>query len=73
MSSRPNGGTRAPFPPHDPYVYVPAVISLDGAGDARLVSNVVGLPAEEVHIGMKVRVDWNPIQDGWMLPIFRRA
>lgn len=52
------------------YVYVPAVIDLDGAPDARLVTNLAGVDADDVAIGMKVKVDWNPIKDGWVLPIF---
>jgi uncharacterized OB-fold protein len=64
--------TRSPYPDVADFTYVPVVVDLDGAPGARLVSNLVGLPAEEVRIGMKVRVDWNPIQDGWVLPIFRK-
>ena len=65
--------TRSPYPDAADFTYVPVVVDLDGAPGARLVSNVVGLPADEVFIGMKVSVDWNPIRDGWKLPIFRRA
>ncbi len=65
--------TVSPFPPHDPLVYVPVVVDLDGAPGARIVSNVVGLAAEDVKIGMAVTVDWLDIQDGWKLPIFRKA
>jgi len=54
----------------EPYVYVPAVVSLDGTDDARLVTNLARINAENVEIGMKVIVDWNPIQQGWTLPIF---
>tara|TARA_R110000868_G_scaffold41746_2_gene142180 strand:- start:1224 stop:1655 length:432 start_codon:yes stop_codon:yes gene_type:complete len=65
--------TRSPYPDVPDFTYVPAVIDLTGAPGARLVSNIVGLPAGDVEIGMKVKVDWNPIQDGWKLPIFRKA
>jgi uncharacterized OB-fold protein len=44
----------------------------DGAPGARLVSNIVGLNADDVTIGMNVIVDWNPIKNNWVLPIFRR-
>ena len=64
--------TRSPYPDLEDFTYVPVVVDLDGAPGARLVSNLVGLPAGEVEIGMKVQVDWNPIRDGWVLPIFRR-
>ncbi|MET0375589.1 MAG: OB-fold domain-containing protein [Rhizorhabdus sp.] len=55
------------------YVYVPVVVDLDGAPGARLVANVTGCEAEEVRIGMQVAVEWTPIQDGWLLPNFRKA
>jgi uncharacterized OB-fold protein len=35
------------------------------------VTNLVSINAEDVEIGMRVQVDWNPIQDGWVLPIFK--
>lgn len=55
------------------FVYVPAVVSLDGTDDARLISNLGGINAEDVTIGMKVAIDWNPIDDGWLLPVFKPA
>ncbi len=55
------------------YVYVPVVVDLDGAPGARLNANVTGCDAEDVHIGMKLTVEWTPIQDGWVLPNFRKA
>jgi uncharacterized protein len=57
----------------EPYVYVPIVVDLDGAPGARLNANVTGCDAEDVHIGMKVTVDWTPIADGWVLPNFRKT
>jgi uncharacterized OB-fold protein len=50
---------------------VPAVLDLAGAPGARLVSPVVGVDPEQVHIGMTVYVDFTPITDGWKLPVFR--
>ena len=55
------------------YVYVPVVVDLDGAPGTRLNANVSGCDAEDVHIGMKVAVDWTPIQDDWVLPNFKKA
>lgn len=55
----------------DPFVYVPVVVDIDGAPGARLNSNLFGIDADDVKIGMKVQVDWNPIQDEWVLPIFK--
>jgi uncharacterized OB-fold protein len=57
----------------EPYVYVPVVVELDGGGGTRLNANVTGCNAEDVHIGMKVTVEWTAIQDGWVLPNFRKA
>jgi uncharacterized protein len=55
------------------YIYVPVVVDLDGAPGTRLNANVTGVNAEDVHIGMKVKVEWTEIQDGWVLPNFRKA
>jgi hypothetical protein len=63
--------TRSPFPDVPDFVYIPVVVDLDGAPGARLVTNLVGVNAEDVAIGDKVQVDWNPIQGEWVLPIFR--
>jgi uncharacterized OB-fold protein len=57
----------------EPYIYVPVVVDLDGAPGARLNANVTGCNAEDVHIGMKVAVEWTDIQDGWVLPNFRKV
>lgn len=57
----------------EPYVYVPVVVDLDGAPGARLIANVTGCDAEDVKIGMKVTVEWTPIQDGWVMPNFRKV
>jgi len=63
--------TRSPFPNVSDFVYVPVVVDLDGAPAARLVANLSGVNAEDVRIGMRVGVDWTPIQEGWLLPNFR--
>lgn len=64
--------TRSPYPDVPDFDYVPAVVDLDGAPGARLVTNLVDMPVDDVVIGLKVQVDWNPIRDGWVLPIFRK-
>jgi len=64
---------RSPFPDVPDFTYVPAVVDLDGAPGVRLVSNVFGIPANEVAIGMKVQVEFNPIKGGWQVPIFHPA
>lgn len=57
----------------DEFVYVPVVVELDGAGGTRLVGNLTGCNAEDVAIGMPVKVEWTEINDGWVLPNFQVA
>ncbi|EKF21134.1 hypothetical protein C731_4837 [Mycolicibacterium hassiacum DSM 44199] len=52
---------------------VPVVVDLPDAPGARLVSNVIDIAPADVRIGMRLRVDFRPIADGWMLPVFRAA
>jgi uncharacterized OB-fold protein len=59
------------FPGLPDLVLVPAVLDLPDAPGARLVSNVVDVAPVDVSIGMPLRVDFSPIADGWLLPIFR--
>ncbi|RAV03964.1 Zn-ribbon domain-containing OB-fold protein [Mycolicibacter senuensis] len=59
------------FPGMPDLTLVAAVVDLPDAPGARLVSNVVDIAPEEVSIGMRLRVDFASISDGWMLPIFR--
>lgn len=66
--------TRAMFPSMEPHIpYVPAVISLDGAGGTRLVSNIVGARVGDIAIGGKVRVIWEDHTDGKTVPHFELA
>jgi uncharacterized protein len=51
--------------------YVVAIIEL--AEGARMMSNVVGCPPEEVTVGMPVRLAWHPLSDGRHLPQFTPA
>ena len=53
--------------------YVVAVVEPDGAGGARMVSNVVGIDPEEVAIGMPVEVVWEDMGPELSLPRFRPA
>ncbi|HEY6796614.1 MAG TPA: OB-fold domain-containing protein [Kineosporiaceae bacterium] len=54
-------------------VLVAAVLDLDGAPGARLVSDIVDVDPDDVTIGMPVEVLFSPIADGWKLPLFRPA
>src|SRR6516165_11382302 len=52
---------------------VPVVVDLPDAPGARLVSDVIGVDPAEVRIGTELTVDFHPISDGWLLPVFRVA
>jgi uncharacterized OB-fold protein len=53
---------------------VPAVIALEGAGGARLISNVVDVEVADLHVGMAVQVVWDDVSDqGVAVPRFRPA
>jgi uncharacterized protein len=59
------------FPGLPDIVLVAAVLDLEGAPGARLVSDVVGIDPDHVEIGMDVEAFFSPITDGWKLPLFR--
>lgn len=50
--------------------YVPAVITLDGAGGRRMISNIVDSEIDALKIGALVRVVFDKIEDGSVLPRF---
>jgi uncharacterized protein len=61
---------------HQPWIpgfdppYVVAMVELADEPDVRLVTNIVDIPADEVHVGLEVEVffeEWNPV---WV-PLFR--
>lgn len=62
---------RSPYPDVEDFTYLPIVVTLDGAPDIRLVSNLIGANPQSVEIGSRVVVEWHPINDGWLLPVFR--
>ena len=59
------------IPGYDP-PYVIAIVEIDEQRDVRLMTNVVGCPPEEVHIGMPVQVTFDQHDDVW-LPLFEPA
>jgi uncharacterized OB-fold protein len=61
------------FPGLPDITLVPVVVDMPDAPGARLVSNVVDVDPESVQIGMELVVDFHPISDGWLLPVFRPA
>jgi uncharacterized OB-fold protein len=61
------------FPGMPDLLLVPAVLDLPDAPGARLVSNIIDVAPADVTIGMPLRVDFSPISDGWLLPVFRAS
>jgi uncharacterized OB-fold protein len=47
------------------------LVDLDAG--ARMMSNVVGCLPEDVEIGLRVALAWEPLSDGRHLPVFRPA
>lgn len=58
---------RAPNPAMEP-PYVVALVDLDEG--VRMLTNVVGCDPSEVRCDMRVRVAWEPLDDGRSLPVF---
>ncbi|MDB5703821.1 MAG: hypothetical protein JWN66_937 [Sphingomonas bacterium] len=52
----------------DSIPYVPAVIALDGATPARLISNIVDSSLDSIRIGARVRVIFDVMPDGAAVP-----
>ena len=48
--------------------YVVALVDLDEG--VRLLSNVVGCPPDQVGVGDRVQLTWEPLSDGRRLPLF---
>jgi uncharacterized OB-fold protein len=61
------------FPGYPDLTLVPVVVDLPDAPGARLVTNIIDIEPVAVEIGMPLVVDFHPITDGWMLPVFRPA
>ncbi|MFH8258172.1 bifunctional MaoC family dehydratase N-terminal/OB-fold nucleic acid binding domain-containing protein [Streptomyces roseolus] len=57
-----------PFPAFDP-PYAVGLIEL--AEGVRMIANVVGVPYDEVRIGMPVRLEFRRFDEGLELPVFR--
>jgi uncharacterized OB-fold protein len=51
--------------------YVPAVITLEGGGGVRLISNVLDVELADLAIGMPVHVVWDDLREGVAVPRFR--
>ena len=53
--------------------YVVVIVELEGADGARLLSNLVGVEVDRVHVGMPVEVVWEDLGPGLAVPRFRPA
>lgn len=51
--------------------YVVAVVELEDQAGLRVLSNIVGMPPEDVSMDMPVRVCFEQIEDVW-LPLFEK-
>ncbi len=58
------------YHPEVPVPYVIALVELDEQPGLRLPANIVGCPVEDVHIGMRVRVDFEEHGEVFV-PVFR--
>lgn len=59
------------IPGFDP-PYAIAIVEIEEQPSVRLTTNIVGCPPESVHIGMPVKVRFEPREDVW-LPLFEPA
>lgn len=53
--------------------YVPALVDLDDAPGARLITNIVGVPVASIVVGARVRVVFRDRADGVSVPRFTLA
>ena len=51
--------------------FVIAVISLEGSGGLRMISNIVGIDPEAVEIAMPVELVWEDMSETLAIPRFR--
>jgi uncharacterized OB-fold protein len=51
--------------------FVIAVISLEGSGGLRMISNIVGIDPEAVEIAMPVELVWEDMSESLAIPRFR--
>lgn len=57
----------------DSIPYVPAVVSLDGAEPARLITDIVDSDLDAIRIDARVTVTFDTMPDGAVVPRFRLA
>ena len=52
--------------------YNVAIVDFPECDHARLVSNVIDVAPEDVHIGMQVSLVWEPAGNDMLVPRFRK-
>jgi uncharacterized OB-fold protein len=58
-----------PWVPGVPVPYVVAIVGLDEQKGLNLTTNIIGVPVEDVHIGQRVEVVFEQVEDVF-LPLF---
>jgi uncharacterized OB-fold protein len=58
-----------PWVPSPDHPYVIAIVEIEEQPDLRLMTNIVGCPPEDVHIGMAVTVEFEAHEDVF-IPVF---
>lgn len=53
--------------------FVVVVVSLEGSGGVRMISNLVGVDLDAIEIGMPVEVVWEDMSADLALPRFRQS
>jgi uncharacterized OB-fold protein len=59
--------------PNVPVPYVVAIVELEERADLRLMTNMPRTPIDEVHIGLPVKVFFEPREGGVFVPLFEKA
>ncbi|MCK9541433.1 MAG: OB-fold domain-containing protein [Novosphingobium sp.] len=62
-----------PWIPGVPVPYVIAIVELEERADLRLMTNLPTIPIEDVHIGLPVKVCFEPAPGGVFVPLFEKA
>ena len=58
-------------PQHPAFDYPVIGVLVDLEEGIRLLSNLIGVSKDDVHIGMRVQVEFAPTEDGPLIPVFR--
>lgn len=62
---------RSPYKGYEKLLFAPIIVTFRDAPGVKLVGTLVGVDPSEIKIDMPVMVDWLPVKDGEVVPIFR--